>query len=159
MAVEGQQQELWLPRMAKAFIALEGTSQSIDTAAFATAMQEVRKGQRLFSPATNCRFARTSSVSQGPNGPRCDGSVPGPPPLAAAVPLLRLAASRCRLPPGAPQAQSSAHHDALPLSCCCRCCLFSRRLAPSSSLRGTSLPQRHAHAELLLPLPLAGAGT
>lgn len=41
MAAEGQQQELWLPRMAKAFIALEGTSQSIDTAAFATAMQEV----------------------------------------------------------------------------------------------------------------------
>jgi hypothetical protein len=63
MAAEGQQQELWLPRMAKAFIALEGTSQSIDTAAFATAMQEVRKSQRVFSPAPNRRFARTSSVS------------------------------------------------------------------------------------------------
>ena len=62
MAAEAQQQELWLPRMAKAFIALESTSQAIDTAAFATAMQEVR-GSAVGALRPQLHFARTGSVS------------------------------------------------------------------------------------------------
>lgn len=35
-------EENWLPRMTKAFIALDSSSHAIDTAAFAAAMEKVR---------------------------------------------------------------------------------------------------------------------
>ncbi len=37
-----QEEENWLPRLTKAFVALDSSTHAIDTAAFAAAMEKVR---------------------------------------------------------------------------------------------------------------------
>lgn len=97
MAAEAQEQELWLPRMSKAFIALEGSAHAIDTAAFATAMQEVRvwRGQRPLTLSLGCTADALAVSRRGRCALRRDSSMPGPttrrrcgwPPPAAATEL------------------------------------------------------------------------